>query len=63
MPILESDCPSEFLLLESRTNQEGTVAVDHGSKMGRQPPVSGSKPPGAAPGEAEVPSKDRCDEI
>ena len=28
MPILEADCPSEFLLLESRSNQGGTVAVD-----------------------------------
>ena len=41
MPILEADCPSEFLLLESRSNQGGSVAIDttrtyrHSKRNGR----------------------------
>ena len=34
MAILEADCPSEFLLLESKSNQGGSVAVDTAAEKG-----------------------------
>ncbi len=34
MPILEADCPSEFLLLERKSNQGGSVAVDTAAEKG-----------------------------